>query len=255
MGGGGAHPRIVVLLNKSCGRCARTLNLRHFKHDGSPRFIITKLCRDCRAAAKRRNDSTRFRKRDAVRQRMIRERKRHGCTFAGCAETRARALDFNHVDPATKVKKISSNSWLWTPNFPAELEDELLKCEVLCAVHHRMHTFDEARRSPSPTALPRKSPRLCPRARLRSYKKARRDANLAMIDAFKLRQKACAICALPVNRGNVRAFDLDHLDPRQKSSGLNELATCSAERVKLELQKTRLVCANCHRLTPSTLAR
>jgi len=48
------------------------------------------------------------------------------------------ALDFHHIDPATKTMAIAGN-WLLTKN--AEIEAE--KCELLCARCHRIHHAQE----------------------------------------------------------------------------------------------------------------
>jgi 5-methylcytosine-specific restriction endonuclease McrA len=55
----------------------------------------------------------------------------------------------------------------------------------------------------------------------------------------------CQVCGYDKYHG---AFDLHHVDPRQKDFGIAAKGyTRSWEKVKTELDKCVLVCANCHR--------
>ena len=58
-----------------------------------------------------------------------------GC--AKCGDTRSYVLDFHHIDPSTKVEKVSkivSNHYSASNN---EIKNEIDKCIVLCANCHR----------------------------------------------------------------------------------------------------------------------
>jgi hypothetical protein len=242
---------LVVPLSKSCRRCNQTLNLRHFRHHGSPRFVVTKLCSACRSAARRRNHSVQVKQRLEVLKRLISERREQGCAVKGCAERRPRALDFNHLRPELKVGNISERTWLWTPSFPEEFQRELEKCEVLCAVHHRLHTMEAARSSPPPSQRRRRrSPRFCLKTRQRSLADVRKYRNAALVKAFKVQQKGCEICARPICPSTTHAFDLDHVVPAFKRAKLGHLLKHGVQTVRQELEKTRLLCANCHRCVP-----
>ena len=61
-----------------------------------------------------------------------------GCISCGYNSHPA-ALDFNHIDPSTKKFDVSTRlqQYCW-----ARLEEEIAKCEVLCANCHRIHTYD-----------------------------------------------------------------------------------------------------------------
>lgn len=54
----------------------------------------------------------------------------------------------------------------------------------------------------------------------------------------------CSVCGY--NKCNA-ALELHHLDPSQKDFTLSDNVCRAWEKVKIELQKTILVCANCHR--------
>lgn len=55
-------------------------------------------------------------------------------------------MHVDHVDPATKL---DHRVWSWAPD---RMAAELVKCQVLCATHHRIKTAGEQRGEGSPTA-------------------------------------------------------------------------------------------------------
>jgi len=61
-----------------------------------------------------------------------------------CGESDYRVLDYDHIDPATKVDSISgliSRGSAWW-----RVEEELAKCQVLCSNCHRIKTFEHTSR-------------------------------------------------------------------------------------------------------------
>lgn len=63
--------------------------------------------------------------------------------------------------------------------------------------------------------------------------------------AIEYKGGKCQICGYSKYQG---AFDLHHIDPKQKDFGIGDKGyTRSWEKVKTELDKCVLVCANCHR--------
>jgi len=63
--------------------------------------------------------------------------------------------------------------------------------------------------------------------------------------AIEYKGGKCQICAYSKYQG---ALDLHHIDPNQKGFGIADRGhSRSWERVKAELDKCILVCANCHR--------
>jgi hypothetical protein len=84
----------------------------------------------CREAAKRSQ------KRNA---KIIREEKlKRGCLKCGYRKHHA-ALDFDHIDPSTKVRDIAK---MHTTNTEA-LKQEIAKCQVLCANCHRIKSYEQ----------------------------------------------------------------------------------------------------------------
>lgn len=90
-----------------------------------------------------------FKERAAERRKMLADIKlAQGCARCGYNEHPA-ALHFNHLDPTTKSFRIGSQvsrSW-------AKLEEEMAKCEVLCANCHAIHTLENDHHKP--TRLPK----------------------------------------------------------------------------------------------------
>lgn len=60
---------------------------------------------------------------------------------------------------------------------------------------------------------------------------------------------ACVDCNLETER--VEIYDFHHLDPRQKDFSVSN-SRKSFEKIKTELDKCVLVCANCHRIRHSS---
>jgi len=140
--GGSGDTRVLVM----CSDCSETrwVSLRTLKRTSG-------RCRSCRAKRpsnpqRRKNYAREYgRKRRARLYEIIdRHKLEAGCAHCGYHED-ARALDFDHIDPATKVQTIS---WLVTtsgvnpdnPKHMAKLMDEIAKCQVLCANCHRIKT-------------------------------------------------------------------------------------------------------------------
>jgi len=76
--------------------------------------------------------------------------------------------------------------------------------------------------------------------------KKRRANNQALISRYKT-ACGCSICGY---NKHPFALDFDHLDPSTKR-GAGYAAVCSSwsrKRLKEEIRKCRVVCANCHRL-------
>lgn len=64
-----------------------------------------------------------------------------GCTKCGYRQFGG-ALDFDHIDPSTKTRRILAIDWFGRTRRPIILA-ELKKCQLLCANCHREKTFKE----------------------------------------------------------------------------------------------------------------
>jgi hypothetical protein len=60
-----------------------------------------------------------------------------------------------------------------------------------------------------------------------------------------LHDKSCQFCG----ENDPRVLDFDHIDPKQKSIGIARAITNGIDwdRILKEIQKCRILCANCHR--------
>ena len=58
----------------------------------------------------------------------------------------------------------------------------------------------------------------------------------------------CLHCGLVANPCNLPVFDFHHRDPSQKDFGIGDHVTSDWQKLRSELDKCDLLCANCHRL-------
>ena len=63
-------------------------------------------------------------------------------------------------------------------------------------------------------------------------------------EAVLLLGNKCNICSQTVHPA---AFDFHHINPNEKEKSIKDLLNCSWSRLKVELAKCVLLCANCHR--------
>jgi len=69
--------------------------------------------------------------------------------------------------------------------------------------------------------------------------------NRILINSWKIRQGACATCAIPVAEP-LSDFHCDHVDPATKSFTLATAQDRAAGTVVAELEKCQLLCKSCH---------
>lgn len=61
----------------------------------------------------------------------------------------------------------------------------------------------------------------------------------------------CEHCHIKLNDTNYAIFDFHHKDPNTKEYSWTKLRLFSDSRIRKELSKCQLLCANCHRLVHS----
>ena len=69
-----------------------------------------------------------------------------GGQCADCGNTDIRVIDFDHIDPATKMINVSSLFGRFANPEHKKISDEASKCEIRCANCHRIRTFEFGRR-------------------------------------------------------------------------------------------------------------
>lgn len=79
----------------------------------------------------------------------------------------------------------------------------------------------------------------------RLYRIEWRKRNKEFIDNY-LENNSCCICGF----SDIRALDFDHIDRSNKVKEVKRLmnGTPSLERLKEEIDKCQVLCANCHRI-------
>lgn len=112
---------------KTCRSCGKSFPIQEFyDRDRELRF-----CSSCRKREVDRIHAFRESKRALIDQYKI----DLGCSVCGFNES-ARALELHHTDHTTKFKDVA---WMITNNRSMDkIWEEVKKCTVLCANHHRM---------------------------------------------------------------------------------------------------------------------
>lgn len=77
---------------------------------------------------------------------------------------------------------------------------------------------------------------------INKYSKCHRDTRREFLDIIKL-EEGCQICGY---NDHPRALQFDHIDPKEKSFTISQLLTCAMDKLLIELEKCRVLCANCH---------
>lgn len=133
---------------KVCSICKTKLSLVEFNKKASSKDGLQPHCRTCNKA---RSKAYYERNREAHKTETMRRKKiyqannrqklwdyllAHPCP---CGESDPVVLDFDHLDPTTKLIEISlmiDYSW-------KRIEEEISKCQVLCSNCHRRKTAKE----------------------------------------------------------------------------------------------------------------
>lgn len=138
------------------------------------------------------------------------------CGYGGCVE----ALDFHHLKDKDFTISKYITSWKKT-------KQELDKCVLLCANCHR--------------------------SKHRKIKKIHDGMNKTAVHNFRINQKEKALeylgrrCVYCGYDKFDEALEFHHVDPRAKAFKISDGNTRSWSRVRAELDKCIIVCANCHR--------
>ena len=137
------------------------------------------------------------------------------------------AMDFHHRDPNQKDKK-----WSYLRTRPIEkLKDELDKCDLVCKNCHRKLHFRDLKRKGDQRS---------------------RDKKQACLDYKKTDR--CSKCSI---KGINVIYDFHHIDPSSKDKNFDRykhwpewrgwiVGQELPQRVKDELDKCEVLCANCH---------
>lgn len=162
-----------------------------------------------------------------ARYKVVAEKaKEAGCA---CGEREPICLDFHHRDPAQKVMSIGKH----LTHFASveALAAEIAKCDVICGNCHKKH---HAALPPKPRN--RRAETSARQRALRAEKWGHTIANA--------KRQGCTLCP----EDDDACLEFHHVDPRQKSFKIGDYKVMLLKTdLWLEIQKTMVLCVNCHR--------
>ena len=184
-------------------------------------------------ARNRSTEIARVRARQETNLTLLRDLRRVPC--ANCARNfEPFQMDFDHRDPAAKSFRLTSPTALGSSR--SRLLAEVAKCDVVCAVCHRIRTRAQHQE--------RLRNRVAPGVSKGLEQRRRRWTGQAQI-LDDLRRVPCADCR---GRFPPCAMDFDHREGSDKRIGVTRMVgRAGIERILAEAAKCDIVCANCHR--------
>lgn len=131
---------LFIVMTKQCRKCQTIKSIYDFTPRRTSKDGRHSYCKDCISAMMRDHyaeDPSRKQTKNREREnRLLAEvnelKARAGCCF--CGEKEPVALDFHHVDPATKHRDVSSLCHSKSRN---KVFEEIKKCVIICATDHR----------------------------------------------------------------------------------------------------------------------
>jgi len=149
-----------------------------------------------------------------------------------------RLLEFDHIDPNMKKNCVRRMSNI------QDMKEEAEKCKVRCSRCHRIKTFKDRYIEIDQDFLDNK-----PKSTDTSnYHKWRRMKAKSIVENKRTEIGQCQICGW-YDKNHPYCFDFDHIDRIQKNECISRLcSTATLKKLIIELEKCRLLCANCHRL-------
>lgn len=189
------------------------------------------------------NTDPAFRARNLIEKRKSKDRRREALTAIAesaksggcmrCGERELICLDFHHRDPVTKLFKISVRR----SDLPAEdrFRAEIAKCDVICGnCHWKDHRGRFSRPAKDPTN--EQTQRSVRRRQVREEKWSHTIANAKRL--------GCTLCP----EDDHACLQFHHVDPATKVFYVGSYRTAPLRMdIWLEIQKTMVLCVNCHR--------
>jgi len=236
-------------------RCKDFLSVLEFSYKVRERGLLQSYCKACQsrrsqqhyqlnaAAYKRRVAGNNIRLRINTRRRLREYLSLQRCVDCGLQDIAT--LEFDHRQSSQKTADISfmvQRAFAWRT-----IMQELDKCDVVCANCHRRRTarqFGWHKLMRNPVVLP-----LLPvrgtadyeRLKSRRSRLARQGRNRTLVWNY-MRAHPCAVCGDtdPV------VLEFDHIDSKAHDIGWLVPTSCTV-RIEAEMEKCRVLCANCHR--------
>jgi hypothetical protein len=151
-----------------------------------------------------------------------------------CGEADPVVLEFDHLDPPSKAANISD--MIRRACSSARLHSEMAKCRVVCAnCHQRLTTLGRAYHYKADPSLAKSSV-------VRRFRIAANARNQQLI----LEHLASAVC-IDCGERDPLVLQFDHLERKADHVSWLVGSGCSPVRLRRELTKCVVRCANCHR--------
>lgn len=200
---------------------------------------IGKYCSNaCKTEARRiksllSSDDSHTRKR-----KIIYESRRQQGRCANCPETNIDTFEFAHFERGTKKigrKALTNASY-------SELTEELTRGNWLCSFCHRISTQKEWKEIYTSSEV--------------GITRIRRHKIFSIVNDIKYQIGSCQMCRRIVTPETVVAFEFDHMVQGEKLANVSALIQrrVALDRIRAEIAKCLLVCANCHRISTKTQA-
>jgi hypothetical protein len=194
-----------------------------------------------------------------------------GKTCVLCPHDTTHHLEFDHLDPTKKIKRVTAIYNI------GKLRAEAAKCQLLCIWCHRVKTWKERRlllviyTKPEPYADGCICPGLLCQGQIRAnehfyLRRGNPKGRCKTCKLFRKQQirneraeyvnnkkrnvfKKCQLCPREVEEGFEMCFDFDHIDPKTKKNCISRMVSIGASQKALdaELAKCRLLCCYCHK--------
>ena len=165
----------------------------------------------------------------------------HPCTL--CRESDPCCLSFHHANPNEKIDSVYKLAK--APCSLGRLVQEINKCIMLCEnCHRRLHWSEYGKKYDDFLEMPKHAYSLLGAKEWRrryKYKQTR----LARKFIYEIKLKSVCRCG----ECHPACLDFHHKDEHKKQYQISYMARdlCSIKRIKLEIAKCIILCANCHR--------
>jgi len=241
---------------QQCTRCDQVLDATEFGFKYPNREYRVRKCRACVRELSRTyylRDAATYKARAAANNKVTkarnRERLRELLSNAQCMDCGIQdvcVLEFDHPEPADKRYEISHlvrKAFSWST-----ISSEIAKCDLVCANCHRRRTarhfgwrrlvgLEELVLPP----LPKRGTSEYEQIKWRRSALARKHRNRSHLYEY-LRGHPCVLC----DEADPVVLDFDHLTGKLRE--VTRIATFGGWRdLVAEIEKCRVLCANCHR--------
>jgi hypothetical protein len=231
-------------MTKICMKCNEDKPFTEFHKRAGRKYGLQSICISCRKEVnadyyKRTPEKDDARHNSRLTRKQLVTNRTEPLLLAGCTDCQnhfpVESMDFDHV---SGIKVISIADLAGSSYSDAELvkllDDELRKCEVVCANCHRIRTINRHRVSARRDYF-----------QGNEHSKLLTEKKLYVYDF--LREHSCTDC----NESDMRVLELDHVRGNKVNNVSHMIGATTAfnlDEVKAEVAKCEVVCVNCHRV-------